>query len=439
MERTEGESAALGRRLRLPLSGLFYGWVIVLGGFVLLYSGYGVQFSFGVFLSDMEASLAPGHRAALTLGFSIYAAMYSVFSLATGIATDRWGPRPVVLLGALLFGGSLLWVSRAGSLWEFYVAYGLLAALAMSTCIIPATSTVVKWFVARRGLAVGIVTAGVGAGQLTVPILSALALVPLGWRTAYLVYAVALFVIFAAVGLLMERDPESRGLLPYGAERTPPPANISGPAPAQDDSFTLGETLRSLPFWMATVSLGMVWSMVFLPFVHLPPFAQEELGLSAQAASLTITTMAVGSLLSRLFGGLVSDMIGLRATMGLSIFFQGVSFAVLWWTALAGSPALLYLGALVFGLGYGAVAGLYAVLLADLFGRRFASSISGALFALAGSASGIGVYMAGLFYESTGGYQGAFALGALVSFLALPLFLMVRRPQRRHAPAAVPS
>ncbi len=79
--------------------GFYYGWVILLAGFLLLYSGFGVQFSFGLFLPDIEAALAPGRRAVLSLAFALYLGLAGGFSVVSGIATDRWGPRPTVFAG----------------------------------------------------------------------------------------------------------------------------------------------------------------------------------------------------------------------------------------------------------------------------------------------------------------------------------------------------
>jgi MFS family permease len=404
--------------------GFYYGWVILLAGFLLLYSGFGVQFSFGLFLPDIEAALAPGRRAVLSLAFALYLGLAGGFSVVSGIATDRWGPRPTVFAGALLAAGGLLWASQARALWEFFLGYGVIFALGMSVTWVPATSTVVKWFMARRGLAAGVVTAGVGAGQLTVPPLSALALEPLGWRTAHLVYALGLLAVFSLAALLLERDPESRGLRVEGAAPSPG-------ADPQDDSFTLREALRTLPFWQFAVALSMLWAVVYLPAVHLPPFAKETLGLSSQAASFILTAIAVGSISSRLLGGAVSDLAGHYRTLVTAIALEVLAYLGMWATAVFEVTPLLYISAFLFGIGYGTVAALYAVILADLFGRRYASSISGAVYAMAGGATGLGVLLAGVLYQLTDGYAGAFLLGGLFVISSLPLFLMVRRPRRR--------
>jgi MFS family permease len=410
--------------------GIYYGWVILLGGFLVLYWFYGIQFSFGLFLPDIEASLAPGQRALITLAFTIQASIYGFASVVTGLATDRWGPRPVFLAGALLIAAGLLWMSQARSLWELYLSYGLAGGLAMGTTWVPITSTAVKWFVARRGTALGLVASGIAVGQLTVPPFAGAVLVPLGWRTAYLVYGLVLFVVFALVALFMERDPESKGLLPDAGRQATHAGFVE-----TEENFTLQEAARSSAMWLVTVTLTLVWSVVYLPSIHLPPFLRDELGGSAQLGSLTLSAIAVGSILARTVGGPLSDRTGHQRTMLVAIAVQALAFAIMALSAFLASLPLAYLGALVYGLSYGTITVLQSVVLADLFGRRYASSIAGVVFAISGTFLGVGVFIAGLLYQLTGGYGGAFLLGSIISLLAVPCFALVRKPQRRQAAA----
>lgn len=405
-----------------------YGWVVLAAGFFVLYCSYGVQFCFGLFLPEVEAALAPGDRGLVSLMFSLYLLLSSLFSLGSGVATDRWGPRPVLFLGGAAMGLGLMGFSRSQELWQAYLAHGILAAVGMSTTWVPLTSLAVKWFPTRAGLASGLVTTGVGVGQLTVPPLSALLLEPLGWRTAYVVYGLVLLGAFGLAALLVERPPR-------GGES--PRGSLTTADDGADDSYTLAEALRLPAFWLFTAGLTVLWSVVYLPVVHLPPFARDSLGLSPRLASLTMTMVAVGSIISRVGGGAFADVAGHRRALALAVTAEGLGFLGMWACTWPESLPLLYGSAVVFGIGYGSVAGLYAAILVHLFGRRWASSISGVVFAFAAGAGSMGVYLAGLIYQTTGGYGGAFALGMGLAFLSLPLFLSLRRPERPRARAQV--
>jgi len=413
---------AKGARVRSGrVGGLFYGWVVVGAGALALYTVYGIQSSFGIFLPALEADLAPGRRADVSLAFSLYTVLYSLLSGVTGPLTDRWGPRRVVLLGGVALGLGLLLTAGARALWHLYLSYGLLSAVGMSAVFVPISTTVVKWFVARRGTAVGMTLAGNALGQLSLPLLSALLLNLWGWRTAYALYGVGALAVLAGVSRLLHREPEALGLRPYGA-----PPGGAGSSPEAEPALTLRQAVRTPTLWLYLLTLFLVWTGVFLPVVHLPAFAREGLGLGSALSAFTVTVSAVGSGTGRLGIGAVSDWLGRRRAFFLGIGLQAVGFGLLVGAGLLSSPALAYLGAWVFGLGYGGVASLYPAYTGDLFGRRYVGAVGGFIFSIAGAAAGIGVYFAGAIYQAVGSYTGAFALGALISLTAYLPALWVR-------------
>src|SRR6185436_285058 len=142
---------------------LFYGWVVVGGAFAILFMAYGAQYSFGVFLSAMLDELG-WSRTGLSGAFSLYAFVYTGLALVAGRLTDRWGPRAVIAVGGAFLGAG--WVAMGGvrEPWHPYVFYGLVAAIGMSAAFVPCSATVARWFVRRRGLAVGLALGGMGLG-----------------------------------------------------------------------------------------------------------------------------------------------------------------------------------------------------------------------------------------------------------------------------------
>src|SRR5439155_1023968 len=119
------------------------------------------------------------------------------------------------------------------------------AALGMSTAYVPCNTTVVKWFVARRGLAVGLASSGASVGTVVLPPVAQLLVTTVGWRTAYVIFGVGIFVLLNLVAQVMRRDPESLGLHPDGASR--PLAVAVG---AQAGAGTLARVIRTRAFWM---------------------------------------------------------------------------------------------------------------------------------------------------------------------------------------------
>src|SRR5206468_2866684 len=197
---------------------VFYGWIVVAGAFLVLFVAYGAQYSFGVFFSAFLQEFG-WSRASLSGAFSVYAFAYCVFGFPAGRLTDLWGPRVVIATGGLFLGVALAGMSLVAELWQPYVLYGLVAGLGMSTAYVPCNTTVVKWFVARRGLAVGLASSGASVGTFALPPLAQLLVASVGWRTAYVVFGVGIFLLVNLVAQVMRRDPESLGLHPDGARR----------------------------------------------------------------------------------------------------------------------------------------------------------------------------------------------------------------------------
>jgi hypothetical protein len=210
-------AADLGIRPRL-----FYGWIVVATAFLVLFMAYGTQYAFGVFLAALGEEFG-WSRASLSGVFSLYAFVYSVFALGAGRLTDRWGPRAVISVGGALLGIGLMLMSRVTALWQPYRLCGTVAALGMSTAYIPCNATVAKWFTRRRGIAVGLASAGGSLGTFALPPVAHLLVSHLGWRGAYVVFGAAVLVALNGLAVLMRRDPETMGLRPDGAPASPRP------------------------------------------------------------------------------------------------------------------------------------------------------------------------------------------------------------------------
>ena len=293
---------------------LYHGWIIVGGAFVVLFLAYGTQYAFGVFFAALLAEF-PWSRASLSGAFSLYAFVYSAFGLVAGRMTDRWGPRAVIAGGGLLLGAGLAGMSLVDTLWQPYVLYGGVAALGMSTAYVPCNATVVRWFVRRRGLAVGLASAGGSLGTFVLPPVAHWLVSALGWRRAYLVFGAAIFLALGGVALLMRRDPESLGLHPDGAPAPAPTGSLGG--------WTMRDAVRVRAFWVLFAIFGLTWIPVFIPLVHLVPLARD-LGIDALRAATLVSALGIAAVAGRLAMGWLSDRIGRRAILGVGACRAGV-------------------------------------------------------------------------------------------------------------------
>lgn len=407
----------------------YHGWRIVAAAFVILFTAYGAQYCFGVFFAALLAEFG-WSRTGLSGVFSLYAFTYCVFGFPAGRLTDRFGPRLVIGAGALFVGGALVAMATVSALWQAYLLYGVVAALGMGTAYVPCNTTVVRWFARRRGLATGIASSGASLGTLVLPPIAQLAVGRLGWRGAYVVGGAIVFVVLLLTAQVMRRDPESLGLHVDG--ETTPPAAVSG----TPRGLSLREAVRTRALWLLGFAFSATWIPVFIPLVHLVPFARD-LGHSPLAAAWAISATGAGAVLGRLLMGAVSDRIGRRPTIAGAMLLQALAFIGF---ALVRDLLPLYATAALFGFSYGTISTLFAAIIGDFFGREQAGSIVGFVFMLAGSMGAWGTVGAGAIYDATGSYRPAFVLSAVLNLVALGLLLTCRPPDGRAArrPASKP-
>jgi MFS family permease len=401
--------------------GRFRGWQVVAAAFSVLFLSYGLQFSYGVFVSGMAADLG-WSRAQTALPYSIYVFAYSALSAATGRATDRFGPRPVIATGAVLLGSGWGTSALVEQPWQLNLTLGVIAALGMSVAWVPCNATVSRWFTRRRGTAVAIASSGGSLGNLIVPMLAAALVTWWGWRMT--LAAIALFsgAFMLLASRYMIRDPESVGLWPDGEQPAPS-------AVVASRGQRLDEVCWTVPFLLLIAIYFLTWVPVFVPFVHAAAYA-EDLGLSKLAAGSVISAIGIGGVVGRLSSGVVSDRIG-RLPALLGIFaLQAIAFVAF---AAAQGIGVLWFAAMTFGFSYGGGVTLLPALCGDLFGRAHVAAIVGMIFAVAGSPAAIGPYVAGWLFDVTGRYGAAFLCSAALNAGALALTWVLMRRSAANA------
>jgi len=415
-----------------PLSSrptLFYGWIVTACAFCVLFLTYGVQYSFGVFLPAMLDDLG-WRRASIAGAFSLYTMMYSGCSWLSGRLTDSRGPRFVIALGGILLGFGIMATSRMTAIWHMYVFYGLIASLGMSTAYIPCNTTVVKWFQRKRGLALGLASSGSSCGILTFPPLASYLIAQWGWRPVYCAFGAIILLFLMLIARFMVRSPELLGLTPDGDVQSSAVSVLSSPhgGETQSSLAITGWTLReawALPsFWLFFVLFVIMLFTVPVPFVHIVAFARD-LGFSSTQGAFAVSIMGLSAFVGSLSLGPLSDLIGRKQGLTISLTFQVTAFALF---LSAKSLGVLYGGAAAFGFFYGSMATLFPALMGDFFGRLHAGAITGFLFAGAGTFGAWGPMIAGYLRDVSGHYQQAFTYAIGTSLLALVLLLITPKP-----------
>jgi len=404
---------------------LFYGWIVVGCCFTILCIAYGIQFTFGVFMPAI--SIETGwDRGSLSLPYSLYVFVYSALGAVTGRFTDHWGPRVVLTVGGCLLGGGIILVSQVHTLWQLYLFLGLVAASGMSAAYVPCNATVVRWFTMKRGLALSITSSGASFGMFIFPPLTTALIAAYGWRSSYIILGLLATSVISLCATFVVRDPEKIALHPDGQ---PPPETVSSetiPPLSSAEDWTLTGAKRTLAFWMLNLIFTLTWLVVFMPMVHIVPFA-VDLGIPQFRAAMTISVIGLAGFAGRLGIGTISDYLGRVPTLGICFLLQALAFLGF---TLSTNLMGLYPAAAVFGFSYGGVTALFPAIIGDFFGRMAVGSIVGFIFALAGSPAAFGPLIAGYIYTATNSYSAAFSLSAALNAVAFLLLFFLKKPHR---------
>lgn len=399
---------------------IFAGWWVVAGAFLCMMTGYVVAYSFAAFFGPLEAEFG-ARRGETALVFSISAFLYFLLGLPAGLIADRIGPRPVVIGGLLLIAVGLVFASQATTLGQVYLGYGLGVGVGVGFSYVPSVAAVQRWFVRKRGTASGIAVAGIGVGTLVGAPLAYGLIAMVGWRNTYLVLA-AIAVLGAIVsGFLIRPAPDRYGLAPDGD----PPAPKGSP-PALPPGLTLGQAVRTQPFWAIYVGALLMSFGLFVPFVHLAPYAADN-GLGEGFGVLLITLLGVGSTAGRFVFASVTNLIGRR--LSFAAMYVGAGIMLVMWSQSTSGPALVIF-ALVFGAFYGGFVAIAPSLAADYFGGRALGSIIGALYSGVGFGALLGSPAAGFAFDFFGNYAGAILAGAALCAISFVITLFTPEPAR---------
>ncbi|MCS6948188.1 MAG: MFS transporter, partial [Steroidobacteraceae bacterium] len=392
-------------------SRFFYGWTAIVpaAGLMLLVTN-GLTLG-GIAAFDptlVEVLDAP--RAAIKFGDTLQLAAAAVLTVVAGALADRYGYRGVMLAGlaALVWGFySLADVATIGEYYRARLWMGVgLAGAGMAICIV----AVSRWFVTRRGLAVGLVLAGSSIGNGFMPKIFTELIAADGWRTAALYGAAVLAFLPLLVWLLLREWPHSIGLKAHGADRVAAATQADAAGP----QLSYRQILARRDFWLLGVAafgtfyaiLGVNNNMI----LHM-----QDLGAPPSIGALIAIPLFLAGVVSKVGAGWLTDLLGRKPVwlICLALMLTGVlllcAMRVEWVAA----------GALLLGLGWGANYTLLQALAGDLFGARSLGKVMGALTVLDAAGGALGPWLTARIADTTGDYQLSFGLVAALIGCAL--------------------
>ncbi|HET9489243.1 MAG TPA: MFS transporter [Methylomirabilota bacterium] len=393
-----------------------YAWVMLALGTVLVALNLGALSSLSVFLKPLSEEFG-WPRGATALSYTTAAVTIGVAGVFWGRVADRYGTRPVVLVGVLAQPTALLLLSWLASLSQFYVLYMALGGFGFAAVNVPIIANVGLWFVRRKGLALGILSSGGPLGQALVAFLAAHVVEAYGWRTAYLTLAI-LYALFAVPLALLVRTPP---LLAAGEPATRGGSQDELPLPAP---VVVAWLSAAAVFCCTTMSIPIVHTVAMLTDRGLP---------YAEAARIFVVIMGSG-VLGRIFLGRLTDYLG-----GLRSYFlaSALQTALVFWFTRVESLPLLYLLSALFGLGFSGVMTSVWVCVREMVPPRLAATSLAVVVMFAWFGMGLGGWHGGHVFDLTGGYTHSYfhaVLSGLVNLVILgALYWRVSRARARVA------
>ena len=384
----------------------------------------GVIYAWSVFVAPFGDEFG-WNRTQVSVVFTIAILSVGSWFVVAGFLQDRFGPQKVAAFGGLLYALGFFLASMTDSLIWLYVTFGAIAGAGNGfgyAIPIPVCS---KWFPDRRGLAVGLVVGGYGAGSGIYGPLAREWLIPAyGWQGTMQISALVFLVMTLAAAWLLKNPPE--GYRPPAAAPSPAAgAAQKAPAPVASRDFATAEMVRTPTFYLLWVAYCLGAAAGLMVISQLVPVG-EAAGLGA-AAGLGLTIGAIGNTGGRVLSGWMSDTFGRLNTLRLMVLLSAVALPLFY--IFAQQVVLFYLLLIVIYYGYGTLLSVFASTCADFYGTRHMGVNYGLLFSAWGVAGIVGPVIAGRVYDATGNYEMAFYLAAVLSVVALGALMLAKQPQ----------
>jgi MFS transporter, OFA family, oxalate/formate antiporter len=394
-------------------------WLPVVGG-VMMNMALGTFYAMSVFMLPLEKEFG-WTRAQTSWVTTIGIVMIASWYVIAGYIHDRRGPQLVAAIGGTLFSAGLLLASFTQSLIMFYATAGVIAGTGCGFGYVVPTSVGSKWFPDKRGLVVGLMVGGFGAGSGVFGPIAVSLIEHVGWRGTFQIFSLLFFVMTMTATCVLRNPPAEYRPAGWNPAQTNAASRAPVDVPAR-------EMIRTRTFRALWVSYCLGTTAGTMIISQLVPFARSA-GYSAAVAAFALTVGAIGSASGRVLSGWMSDHIGRLNTLRIMLLVSIATMPALF-TMRATLPFFYALLALVYYC-YGTQLSVYASTSADFYGTKNVGFNYGLLLLAWGVAGILGPFLGGRVYVATGEYRWAFYGAAMVSAAALGILSLAQTPRTR--------
>ncbi len=409
---------------------IFYGWYILAIGVTGAFLSAG---SSQLFMSIMLKPLTEEFgwsRTAATGAITTGSILAGLLSLPFGKLVDRYGPRLLTSLGALITACAYVAITKFVSLWQFYVVYVIARIVSTNAVsnIAPKTAAV-NWFRRFRGRALGLISMATPLGSSVLAIIAQLIMKHHGWRTVFGVFALSmLFLQALPAALLLRRRPEDLGLLPDGSQYRPTESSRSVQTPAPDEfSWTLGQSMRTTTLWLLITAIIVALTVNAGVGFHLVAYC-TDVGIDATIAVGAMSIYAMTGALANVIWGFLSEKIPERLLAALVMILTAA--AILYLLVVRTSTGA-FVFAVLFGLTSRGEGTLVNIILAQYYGRDSYGAISSFVYPFNMLGLGFGPLISSVSFDLSGSYRAVFSVYIAASLLAALLLWLAKKPTPR--------
>jgi sugar phosphate permease len=418
----------------------YYGWFVVGLCFLTTLTSAGVRSSPSVLIHPLEGEFG-WSRTLIASALSMNLLLFGVAAPISGFLIDRYGPRKVMMGSLLLLIAGVSGTIFMTQFWQFFLVWGIIVGLGAGGVGSVLTATVGnRWFVAKRGLALGILGSASSTGQIIfLPFFMAM-IAYAGWRMGSMTLIVVAIILLPLIYFFMRDDPAAVGLDPYGANDSKAAALAGGAASlrgmsAKNATITAKEVLRHPTFWLLCGSFFVCGGTANgLIGTHLIPH-EIEMGIPEVAAASILGIMGALNLVGTIFSGWMIDRVQPQKWLALVYALRGVSLLLL--------PFLkdfngLVLFAVIYGLDWFATVPPSMAITADTFGRQNVGKVYGWIFMSHQIGAAIMASAAAAMRDYMGEYNSAFLTAGFIAMIAAGLALQIKtKPRVEAAPPPI--
>ena len=410
---------------------IYYGYWLVAAAFVAQFVAVGMySYVLGSFMTPMIDELG-WSRADFTLTRTISQLVMAGVGIVVGARVDRFGGRPVMLIGTTVLSITLVLHSQLNSLWAWWLLNGVLLTVGCAMLgNLVVNVTLSKWFVVNRGKAIAFAAMGVSFGGIVLTPLATWLVDVIGWRQAWIWLGLLAAVLLYPVSMLMRRSPEDHGLRPDGMSDAQARAGFGQAAATEDqNAYTRAEALRSFSFYALVIAFGFFTINIVVLLLHTVPYLTDS-GLSRTQAAMAMLVASVPAMVSKPVWGYLIDRSPVKPLAAVSALVTGLALFLIIAAVSAHHLFYIYAAYAVLGLGWGGMIPMQEVIWASFFGRRHIGAIRGAGLPFALALGAMAPWLVSYYHDVVGVYDGALAAVAALNVLSGILIFLVPPPRR---------